>query len=314
LAATLIARDRILKRIRAGSAKYWATELALAVVYVVGSGPVALAAVGWVFSPPPPPPGVSIVTAITIMLLRGALIYGFALLSLATWRNREERRRLEEQALQLRLRTETLQSQRNAARLDLLRSQLNPHFLFNALHAVGGIVLDGDRRQAHRALTALSLLLRRSLDHGRTTTAPLSDELDLVREYLTLEKLRLGERLEVEFDVPNELLGEPVPALILLPLVENAVRHGIAPRVEGGKIKVSTCTWNGGLRLRVDDDGVGLEPKAPPVHPESGLGLANCRERLRTLYGEAGRLEITQLQPRGARVDVFLGPRSELIE
>ena len=171
------------------------------------------------------------------------------------------------------------------AELATLRAQVNPHFLFNALNTVRALVRE-DPEAARRAVTRLSTLLRATLAAG-PGEHPLAAELDLARAYLDLEGLRFEERLAVEIDVPDAALGVAVPTLLLLTLVENAVKHGVAGRPEGGAVRVEARLADGTLRLRVEN------PPAPAgAAPDgTGTGLRTARERLALLHGAAARLD-----------------------
>lgn len=188
------------------------------------------------------------------------------------------------------------------AQLRALRAQLNPHFLFNALHSLGALVRH-DRAGAEEALDRLGELLRYALDEGAGDTVSLAEEWAFVRNYLALETLRLGPRLRVEVEMDAEALACRVPPFVMQPLVENAVRHAVAPRVEGGRVVISARVMEGVLVIRVQDDG----PGAPPGAAErgKGLGLRALRARI------AARLEIATAPGAGFRATVTLPARSE---
>ena len=170
------------------------------------------------------------------------------------------------------------------AQLTALRAQVNPHFLFNALHSVSAL-LAIDAARADEAIERLGDLLRYSL--GSQPTVLLSEEWKFAQDYLAFERLRLGDRLGVESDVDTAALAALVPPLIFQPLVENAVRHGIADRPTGGCIAISARSTDGLLQLRVVDDGPG-----PAETSSAGVGLASVRRRLAATYGDRARLEI----------------------
>ena len=170
------------------------------------------------------------------------------------------------------------------AQLTALRAQVNPHFLFNALHSVGAL-LAIDPARAEEAIERLGDLLRYSLESQPTVL--LSQEWKFAQDYLAFERLRLGDRLGVDTDVDAAALSALVPPLIFQPLVENAVRHGIADRPSGGNIAISAHSASGFLRLRVVDDGPG-----PADTASGGVGLASIRRRLSATYGDRARLEI----------------------
>jgi signal transduction histidine kinase len=174
-----------------------------------------------------------------------------------------------------------------AGELQILRAQLQPHFLFNTLQAISTLI-HRDPPAADRMLTDLSDLLRTSLTSAAAQEVSLADELAFLRRYLDIMGVRFGDRLEVTVDVPDELLPAVVPSLALQPLVENAIRHGMANRTDVGHVVVRARRDDGRLLLCVNDDGPG--PPVPPV--PDGVGLANTRERLRRLYGADGSLEV----------------------
>ena len=175
------------------------------------------------------------------------------------------------------------------ARSRALEYQLNPHFLFNALNTVRALVLD-EPEEARRAVTLLAALLRQTLAAGREATHPLGHELDLVRTYLDLERLRFDGRLRVRLDVADDARSAAVPALLVQTLVENAVKHGVARRREGGEVAVEAALADGRLALRVENPSP--DPAAAPLADGTGIGLANARERLALLFGDAARLDL----------------------
>jgi sensor histidine kinase YesM len=172
------------------------------------------------------------------------------------------------------------------AELHALRMQLHPHFLFNALNTVQSYVRT-DPDTAERMIARLGQLLRRALAGGGSQEVPLEEELDVVRAYLDIEQVRFEDRLRVRWKVDPSTYPARVPSLILQPLVENAVRHGIAPRATQGTIEIAAERRGGTLHLTVRDDGVGMAGA-----PGEGVGLANTRARLRQLYGARQSLEL----------------------
>lgn len=190
----------------------------------------------------------------------------------------------------------------HAGRLDALRVQLNPHFLFNALNAISTLVVDGRSSEAATMIARLADLLRSTLERPLNDEVPLSAELDLVRRYLDIERVRLGSRLHVEIVVDASAVNARVPSLLLQPLVENAVRHAIAPREEGGRLVVTAKRADDRLRLCVEDDGPGLA--TPPNG--TGIGLANTRERLVHRYGADHQFALERSAMRGLRVRIEL--------
>jgi LytS/YehU family sensor histidine kinase len=182
------------------------------------------------------------------------------------------------------------------AELAALRGQLNPHFLFNTLHTVMALVRE-DRARAEKALEQFGDLLRYSLRVQRETRdqGTLAEEWKFVQDYLALEQLRLGDRLRVETHVQPEAMDCIVPVFCLQPLVENAVRHGIAPRAGGGRVAISARVENGCVELAVEDDGPGSDGVTPGAAPGGGLRLV--RQRIDALYGDAGEVAVEPRAP-----------------
>jgi len=194
------------------------------------------------------------------------------------------------------------------AQLRLLQGQMEPHFLFNTLANVISLI-DADAPQAKRVLEAFTEYLRASLGSLRRADSTLGVELELAGRYLALMQARMGERLRVELDVPDALRGAALPPLLLQPLVENAIKHGLEPKVAGGTVRVRARTAHQGgvalLELFVEDDGIGLEAAARRRRPAAraaegnGIALANLRERLHTQFGDLGAFEIASAGPQG---------------
>ena len=182
--------------------------------------------------------------------------------------------------------------------LRLLQAQIEPHFLFNTLsNAIS--LLDTDVSRGQSMLVDLSRYLRTSLARTRSEETTLGQELDLVQAYLNIFKIRLGERLQFAFDVPEELREVPFPSLLVQPLVENSLIHGISPKVEGGEIRVSVRPDGDTLQLTIFDSGLGMTETSSTVPLGHGVGLQNIRERLKSLYGQAARLTLTENVPGG---------------
>jgi two-component system, LytTR family, sensor kinase len=197
------------------------------------------------------------------------------------------------------MRSKELEAQLGLARLEALRMQVQPHFLFNALNTVAMLIRNGESSQAVEMVAGLGDLLRSSLNDSSEQEVPLAAELSFVRRYLAIEEFRFPDRLRVEVDVPEELLTVEVPNLIFQPLVENAIRHGIAKSSSSGLVRIIARRQNGWLELSVEDDGPGL-----PVgwQPEDcrGIGLRNVRSRMEQLYGNRHELVIQNVEPKGA--------------
>jgi two-component system LytT family sensor kinase len=186
------------------------------------------------------------------------------------------------------------------AQLDALKHQLHPHFLFNTINAISVLVRKGEAASAVKMLNGLADLLRRSLSRLRVELVPLREELDFIERYLDIETTRFPDRLRVSIDVPPEALSAKVPNLILQPIVENAIKHGIAPRVRGGAIEISARVRAGRLAIEVRDDGVGLAPGGAAAAEGHGVGLSHVRKRLAQLYPGDHRFALEPRQPAGA--------------
>jgi hypothetical protein len=187
---------------------------------------------------------------------------------------------------------EALQAE-TAARLALLQAQIEPHFLFNTLANIHSLIAE-DPDTASHILEKLNIYLRTSLRRTRQPTATLAEELELIETLLSIAAARLGGRLEYCLNAPEKLRSHQLPPLLLQPLVENAIRHGIEPAVGGGRIEVQVRKVDGSLELIVTDTGVGLNDEAP-----QGVGLANIRARLNSLYGSEGKLALYSNAPQG---------------
>src|SRR5712664_1527862 len=191
------------------------------------------------------------------------------------------------------------------ARMDALSSQINPHFLFNTLNTVSSLIrFDPDA--ARGVVLKLSNILRRLL-RKHETFVPLREELHFIDDYLDIEVARFGrDNLEIVKQVDDEALEAFVPSMLLQPIVENCLKHGLAPKIDGGKIEFRTTNRDGRLHIEIEDNGVGIsEEKMPHVYVE-GIGLSNVRERLRVLYGADFRLEIESHTGQGTviRIDI----------
>jgi signal transduction histidine kinase len=232
--------------------------------------------------------------------LTGSLVY-FALASAAYARRYAARVREQEG------RTARAEVLRATAELAALRSQVNPHFILNTLHTLLGLV----RRQpalAEQAIERIGDLLRYGLRLHRdgVDEVTLREEWDFVRSYLDLESLRLGERLQLSLAADEQAMDCLVPAFVLQPLVENAIRHAVAPRARGGRLDVQARRNGDTLRLSVSDDGPGLAPGA--LEAARGLGLHLLRERLQALYGGAAALRVP-CAPSGLAAELELPVR-----
>ena len=187
------------------------------------------------------------------------------------------------------------------ARLDALRRQIEPHFLFNSLNAVVSLIREERNDDAIAVTVELSDLLRRVLDDSSRQLVPLFEELDFLGKYLDIQRLRFGERLGVAIERSPDLAMAQVPALLLQPLAENAIKHGIGRRVEGGRLDIRVARDQNRLTIAVENDGPPLPPRR-----EDGIGLANIRARLRSLYGDEAALDIADGAPGRVLVTVSL--------
>jgi sensor histidine kinase YesM len=190
------------------------------------------------------------------------------------------------------------------AELQNLKMQMHPHFLFNTLHTIS-VLMMRDVNTANQTLIRLSDLLRVTLDSAGTQLVSLKQELDFLRGYLEIEQTRFQDRLTVEFDVPTNVLDMLVPNLILQPLVENAIRHGIAVRPGVGTIQISAGLQGDRLELKITDNGPGLT-NVDSTSMKKGIGLTNTEARLRQLYGVAHSFELSRAQGGGLAVKITI--------
>jgi signal transduction histidine kinase len=221
-----------------------------------------------------------------VLLVMGVFQYGTVAAVLQAMRASRAADRSRLQAAELELARAQLTSQLERARTEALRARLHPHFLFNTLNSIS-VLAPTDADGAQLMIRRLSDLLRVLLADDAPATIPLQRELDLVEAYLAIQRVRFASRLRTALDVDPAVLRWPVPLFILQPLVENAIRHGIGAREEGGTVTVSAGRTGDRLVLSVADDGPGC---ATPPDGEGGLGLRATRERLAQLYGDRGRL------------------------
>ena len=202
------------------------------------------------------------------------------------------------------LRLARIESQLARARLEALNAQIRPHFLFNTLHTIGQLWRSGRSDDADAVLDQLGALFSRVQTSTSKIEVPLGEELELVGAYLSIEEARFRDRLRTTVDASPAAMSCLVPPLILQPLVENAIRHGVSAISSAGRVDVSAALANGDLLLTVADDGPGIG--AATTQPGTGTGLRNTRERLAQLYGEAADLRIDSAPGGGTRVSVRL--------
>jgi len=217
--------------------------------------------------------------------------------------------RLRDQALWEAAQTELygaqLKAQLAEARLQALQAQINPHFVLNSLNAIAGLVQVGERDRAFDAIGRLGELLQMALRGGRDLSVTLGDEMDFLDRYLKLCKLRFDSRFRYCVSVPESLRARKVPALIVQPLIENAIRHGMEPQ-RTLNVDIRAFTRGSSTVIEVEDDGRGIAPGIQGRHPP-GHGLANVYERLRLCFGEAGDLYVEPREPRGTRARIVIG-------
>lgn len=229
-------------------------------------------------------------------------LFTYALI-VAIWHWLDHQRRLRERDRQ----SQELSRQLAEVRLQALRMQLNPHFLFNTLNAIATLV-HRDPHAADEMIACLSDFLRLTLSSQNSPETPLRTELEFARRYLDIEKVRFGDRLEVHEDISPECLGEPIPTLVLQPLLENSIRHGIERSEDKGRIDLSVRQEGNQIVLRIGNTGPELDPQANGSR-RTGVGLANTRARLKELHGDAASLLLEHRPRGGLDVEIRL-PRS----
>jgi sensor histidine kinase YesM len=258
---------------------------------VVGFSVVALAhdpdALRWILQP----------RWIAVMGFSSGLI---SIILAAVFYSGEGRARAEAEAARERERVERAEREAMLANLRALQAQIEPHFLFNTLANVTSLV-DADPAKAKRMLESFNRFLRASLAATRTESTTLGADAELIAAYLDVLQVRMGARLAYRIDVPPELAGFALPPMLVQPVVENAIRHGLEPKVEGGEVAFSARRVDGRVRIEVADTGVGFAAAT-----RGGLGLANLRDRLKLLYGERASLDIRDNLPVGTRVSIAL--------
>jgi len=189
------------------------------------------------------------------------------------------------------------------AQIEILRSQMEPHFLFNALNSIATLTRT-DPASAERMTLKLAALLRVSLDCAGSQEIPLKQELDFLQNYIDIQQTRFRDRLKVHFEIDPSLLFAPVPSLILQPLVENAIRHGIAKSAALGCVDITAARDNGTIRIEIADNGVGM--KNGEAAEGGGFGLRNTRARLQQLYGERQHFDLQDVPGGGCRVTLTI--------
>jgi len=195
-----------------------------------------------------------------------------------------------------------LNEELSKVQLAALRRQMEPHFMFNTLNSIAGLVRDHRNDAAVNMIVGLSEFLRRATEDSHRALVTLEEEVEYLQRYIDIQKLRFGERLRFGAHIAPDLNEVEVPSLLLQPLVENAIKHGLSERVAGGEVRVTGEKIGGTLRLAVYNDG----PPFPPDWQESGVGLANLRTRLQILYGDAAELKVNEVANEGVEVAVTL--------
>ncbi len=201
------------------------------------------------------------------------------------------------------LRASHLETRFAQTELKMLKMQMQPHFLFNTLHSISALIYQ-DIDTADRMLSRLGDLLRLTFDRAGVDVAPLAEEVEFVRSYLEIEEVRYGDRLQVSFDIAPDTVQAQVPYLILQPLVENAIRHGVAARSRPGRVVIRSRQAHGFLTLQVEDDGPGLRPNGNSGR--RGIGLANTLARLEQLYGRDHFFELRNRREGGALATITI--------
>ena len=251
----------------------------------------------WAITPGPGPFGQAWLYKFYSGLLSYVILYSLILFAGHMIESREQMARQQ-------METARLNEQLSKAQLNALRRQIEPHFLFNTLNAIAGLVREKRNDAAVSMIAGLSDFLRRVVEDSDRQQVSLAGELEFTQKYLDIQKARFAERLKFTVEIPEDLLLAQVPSLILQPMVENAVKHGIAKRVAGGAIRISASRNNGTLTLRVYNDG----PRLPAGWESSlsGIGISNARTRLRSLYGDEFELSLRDQPPAGVEASVSM--------
>jgi two-component system LytT family sensor kinase len=240
---------------------------------------------GQVFFVPPPSPH-----PLAVLLVYVTTLFAVAL-PLKVWNNARNETKLVEQ--------EQLLMQ---ARLAALSSQINPHFLFNTLNSVSSLIRTNPG-QAREVVYKLSNILRRLL-RKHDNFSLLRDELSFIDDYLSIEMVRFGDKLRFQKDVSPATLDLLVPSMLLQPLVENSIRHGLSGKLEGGMISIRSQAENGRIRVSVEDDGVGIPEARLATLLEKGIGVSNVNERLKVLFGDDYRMYVDSKPDAGTRIEI----------
>ncbi len=235
--------------------------------------------------------------AFMIMIVWSVLYFGIKFYMMA---QEEMQRRLKASAMA------------HEAQLKMLHYQLNPHFLFNTLNAISTLILDKNTTLANSMVTRLSRFLRYSLDNDPMLKVTVADEVEALKLYLDIEKVRFDERLRLIFDIDPASKSALMPSLLLQPLVENSIKYAISQSINGGTIAVTAAVSGGDLLLSVADDGPGLDLRNGRLPKGGGVGLANCRERLKEIYAEQQSFRLSTTDPHGLTVTIRIPMEEEL--
>ena len=230
-------------------------------------------------------------SAFMVMVVWSALYFGIKFYMIA---QEEQQRRLKATAMA------------HEAQLKMLHYQLNPHFLFNTLNAISTLILDKDTRLANTMVTRLSRFLRYSLDKDPMLKVTVAEEVEALKLYLDIEKVRFDERLQLHFDIDTEARSALMPSLLLQPLVENSIKHAVSQAINGGSIAVRASVSGRKLQLAVADNGPGLDLHRGGKPAGNGVGLVNCRERLKEIYGEHQSFALGTTDPHGLTVSIVI--------
>jgi sensor histidine kinase YesM len=236
--------------------------------------------------------------AAIISITTTSLVISTIMSAIFFWRERHAR--AEADLERERLRGERVEREATLANLRALQAQIEPHFLFNTLANVTSLI-DPDPAKARRMLESFIRFLRSSLGATRAESTTLADEGELMAAYLDVLQIRMGERLRYEIDIPPELHAFALPPMLLQPVVENAIRHGLEPKIDGGVVKVRARREDGAVVIEISDSGAGFAATT-----RGGVGLTNLRDRLRLLYGERAGLVIGESHGGGASVTLTL--------
>lgn len=196
-----------------------------------------------------------------------------------------------------------LNEQLSRTKLHALKMQINPHFLFNTLNVIQVLVMKKDNEKAAETLRRLSSFLRQTLDESDSQWVPLKAELEMIEQYMSIEQVRFGDRLVIDKDYEEGVMSTPVPSMILQPLVENAMRHGLGEKPQKGTLKIHTCKVSGSLIIEISDDGVGCNAEKV-LKNAAGIGLNNVVERLQQMYGKQHIFDFKSAPGTGTKVTI----------